>query len=91
MPPTRSASLLTRRWRDIFCDCGDDGHDPMCLGYAVLKDVLRDWGILGLQHMLRRVAAIEARHEARERALRERIALLESQLELMRPRGFLED
>ena len=75
--------ILTR-WREVFCTCTDDGHDPMCLGCAILRNVLRDWGVPGLEHMIRRV-------EAREQALRDRIRLLETQLDLLGPRGFLED
>ncbi len=44
----------------------------------MLRDVLRDWGVLGLDHTIRRM-------EARERALRERIAEMEDQIKVLDP------
>ncbi|WP_025322270.1 hypothetical protein [Deferrisoma camini] len=74
----RRRAELYARWRRLFCTCADDDHDPMCLGCAVMHDALAQWGVLGLEHMIRRV-------ETRERALRERIEELEDQIKVLDP------
>lgn len=45
---------LQARWREVFCTCADEGHDPMYLGCAIMRQVTAEWGVLGLEHMVRR-------------------------------------